>query len=297
MTTPISGLDHVVLLTRDLAAAVADYQTLLGCAVAWRSRADGAETALFTLPNSSIELIAPAGSGTTGERVAATLDQQGEGLASLCFRVSDAQRMYRRLQRLGLQPEAVAASGSTNLIDGTALQWHRTRAAAAATHGVKQFFLAREAERPLSSTTSPAPVIGLDHVVIATGDAERAAALYGARLGLDMALDLSRPDWGARLMFFRCGDLIVEIAQKLHATDSQKSEQQTIAPPPSDRLMGLSWRVADAVAAQAHLAASGFDVSEVRQGRKPGTSIFSVRTRTAGVPTVMIQQPARDEAV
>ena len=41
-------------------------------------------------------------------------------------------------------------------------------------------------------------------------DPERAAALYGARLGLDMALDRSHPDWG-RLMFFRCGDLIVEV--------------------------------------------------------------------------------------
>ena len=42
---------------------------------------------------------------------------------------------------------------------------------------------------------------------------ERAAALYGARLGLDMALDRSHPDWG-RLMFSRCGDLIVEVTHR-----------------------------------------------------------------------------------
>jgi catechol 2,3-dioxygenase-like lactoylglutathione lyase family enzyme len=286
MTSPITGLDHVVLLTRDLAKSVADYAALLGCAVAWRSRADGTESALFTLGNGSLELLAPVGPGATGERVAAVLDQQGEGLASLCFRVGDAERMYRRLQRLGLQPEAVAASGSTNLIDGTSLRWRRTRAATQATHGVKQFFLAPEGERSHSVVTADAAVACFDHVVIATADAERAAALYGARLGLDMALDLSRPDWGVRLMFFRCDDLIIEIAQKLDtASDS----------PPPDRLMGLSWRVADAAATQARLAADGFDVSEVRPGRKPGTSIFSVRTRTAGVPTVMIQQPPERE--
>ena len=56
----------------------------------------------------------------------------------------------------------------------------------------------------------PAPITAMDHVVVSTADPERAAALYGARLGLDMALDRSHPDWG-RLMFFRCGDLIVEM--------------------------------------------------------------------------------------
>ena len=53
----------------------------------------------------------------------------------------------------------------------------------------------------------------MDHVVVSTADPERAAALYGARLGLDMALDRSHPDWG-RLMFFRCGDLIVEVVHR-----------------------------------------------------------------------------------
>jgi catechol 2,3-dioxygenase-like lactoylglutathione lyase family enzyme len=151
----------------------------------------------------------------------------------------------------------------------------------AATHEVKLFFLERSDERPASQPTGPALVTGLDHLVISTGDCERAAALYGARLGLDMRLDLTRPDWGVHLMFFRCGDLIVEIAQRLNDATAM----------PADRLMGLSWRVADAQATQARLAAAGFDVSEVRPGRKPKTHIFTVRNRTSGVPTLMIQLP------
>jgi catechol 2,3-dioxygenase-like lactoylglutathione lyase family enzyme len=282
MTTPITGLDHVVLLTSDIATAIHDYEALLGCAVAWRSRSDGIESALLTLPGTSLELLAPSGDGPAGDRVRATLDKQGEGLASLCFRVDDAERMQRRLTRVGLQPETVSEASSVNLLDGASLHWKRTRAAAVTTHDIKLFFLQRAADRPASTTSSTTPVVGLDHVVIATSDAERAAALYGARLGLDMALDMSRPDWGVRLMFLRCDDLIIEIAQRLNAPDASAS----------DRLMGLSWRVADADAAQAQLAASGFDVSEVRPGRKPKTRIFSVRNRTSGVPTVMIQQGA-----
>jgi hypothetical protein len=62
-----------------------------------------------------------------------------------------------------------------------------------------------------------------------------------------------------------------------------------------DRLWGLSWRVADADAAHARLAAAGLDVSEVRAGMKPGTRVFTVRDGTCGVPTLMIEpSPKRD---
>jgi hypothetical protein len=33
----------------------------------------------------------------------------------------------------------------------------------------------------------------------------------------------------------------------------------------------------------------GFDVSEVREGRKPETRVFSVRDGTCGVPTLVLQ--------
>ncbi|MGH6950206.1 MAG: hypothetical protein ACREH4_05005, partial [Vitreimonas sp.] len=62
-----------------------------------------------------------------------------------------------------------------------------------------------------------------------------------------------------------------------------------------DRLWGLSWRVADADAARARLAAAGANVSDVRAGLKPGTRVFTVRDRTCGVATLMIQpSPKRD---
>ncbi len=118
----------------------------------------------------------------------------------------------------------------------------------------------------------------LDHVVIQTPAPERALALYGARAGLDLRLDRTEPRWGTRLMFFRCGDLVVEIMHNLAAGVSE-------AP---DRLWGLSWRTDDLDAAQARLAAAGIDVSGIRPGRKPGTRVFTVRDGTAGVPTLVV---------
>ncbi len=286
MTTPITGLDHVTVLARDLPRAIDDARLLLGREVSWRSRGDGVATAIFTLANTSMEIVAPDGPGAQGERVRAALDERGEGLASACFRVSDIDRLVRRLTRLQLQPEAVADASSVDDLTGSTLRWRRTRIAPSAAHGVRLFFLERTDERPASQLTDPAAATGLDHLVITIADADRAAALYGAKLGLDMRLDLSSTDWGVQLMFFRCDDLIVELARRLATTPDGPVTRD-------DSFMGLTWRVANADAARTRLAAAGFDVSEVRAGRKPQTRIFTVRNRTGGVPTLMIEPAPR----
>jgi catechol 2,3-dioxygenase-like lactoylglutathione lyase family enzyme len=278
----ITGLDHVVILVSDIEAGAAAYQALFARAPAWRSSSDGAETVLFTLDNMTLELMAPKGDGAAADRIGTVLAEQGEGLASICFRTGDIARMHRRLDRLALKPEPVTHAESRDATSGATLSWQRSRAATDATRGVRLFFLELERERPRSPAIAAAPITAMDHVVVSTGDPERAAALYGARLGLDMALDRSHPDWG-RLMFFRCGDLIVEIVQRPGAQ----------ADPARDKLYGLSWRVADIDATRARLVAAGIDASEVRTGRKPGTRVLTVRNGSCGIPTLLVERTAR----
>jgi catechol 2,3-dioxygenase-like lactoylglutathione lyase family enzyme len=279
----ITGLDHVVILVNDISAGESAYQTLFARAPAWRNTGDGADRVLFTLDNMTLELMSPNGDGAIADRIRTVLAQQGEGLASLCFRASDIVKMHRRLDRLTLKPEPVAEVESRNAISGATLSWKRTRAATDATRGVRLFFLELAKERPLSVRTAPASIAALDHVVISTADPERAAALYGARLGLDMALDRSHPDWG-RLMFFRCGDLIVEVVHR--------PGKDAAADNAHDKLRGLSWRVADIDATRARLVAAGVDVSEVRTGRKPGTRVLSVQDGTCGIRTLLLERTA-----
>ena len=136
------------------------------------------------------------------------------------------------------------------------------------------------AVEPASSATGEpdAEVAGLDHVVIRSPNPERAVALYAGRLGLSLRLDRSEPAWGARLLFFRCGDLIVEVAHDLKAGISDGP----------DRLWGLSWRVPDIAKAHARLRAAGVNVSDLRAGRRPHTRVFTAKSHTAGVPTLVI---------
>ena len=123
-----------------------------------------------------------------------------------------------------------------------------------------------------------ADIAGLDHVVVRTPDPERAVALYGGRLGVDLRLDRTNPQLGSRMLFFVCGGLVVEITH-----DIKKGVGSG-----ADKIWGLAWRANDIDQAHSRMTAHGVQVSEVRAGRRPGTRVFTVKSHTAGIPTLVI---------
>lgn len=279
----ITALDHVALVVRDLDATVAAYERLLGRAPNWRGADGGAHHAWFQLGNTALDVIAPLGDGHTGSQVQKQLADNGEGIWALAFTTPDMEKARHRLARVGVPSSDPLPIRSTHPETGEKRRWLTSVADPKATHGTNLFLIEQKPDAdlwPASPFTGDeaASVSGVDHVVVRTPDPERAAALYGARLGMDMKLDRSNPDWGTRLMFFRVGDMVVEIAHDLKAGVS--------AGP--DSPWGVSWRVPDVEAARARIAAEGFDVSETRPGRKPGTRVFSVRNAPGGVPTLFL---------
>ena len=80
----ITGLHHVAVAVRDFDAAVDGYRRLLGREPDLAPR-DGANRAWFRFPNMALEVIAPNGGGSAGDRVRAQLDAAGEGVWLLAF--------------------------------------------------------------------------------------------------------------------------------------------------------------------------------------------------------------------
>jgi catechol 2,3-dioxygenase-like lactoylglutathione lyase family enzyme len=274
----ISALDHVALIVRDLDAATERYTALLGCAPNWRGADGGAAHVWFELDNMALDIIAPAGDGPTGDQVRANLERLGEGLWAVAYATPDIDKAQHLLDRRGAAPSKVFPFASTHVETKEKRRW---RMVATSLAEVTTFLVEQKPDDPKwprCEKLAPSAVTGLDHVVIRTPAPERAQALYGARLGLDMRLDRTVPEWGTRLMFFRCGDLIVEIAHDLKAGVSDGP----------DRVWGLTWRTDDIDGAHARLAAAGFAISEVRTGRRPGTRVFTVRDGASGVPTLFI---------
>ncbi|MBP6014578.1 MAG: VOC family protein [Alphaproteobacteria bacterium] len=253
----ITALDSIKLTTADIATAATAMERLLGGALTV-----GEESATVHLANTSLDL--------------ALAEDGSEGLAGLAFSVENLDQALRVCERRALKPGAPVAFAET---DATGLREGRhIDLDVAATFGVPISLIEYASPPSRPSNAGEGAINGLDHLVIRTTHPNRAAALYGARLGLDMRLDRTEPKWGARLMFFRAGHLIVEVVHNL-------AEEPSDAP---DKLWGLSWRVANAEAAHARLKAEGFDISEIRTGRKPGTRVFTVRNNTLGVPTLIV---------
>jgi catechol 2,3-dioxygenase-like lactoylglutathione lyase family enzyme len=242
----IAGFDHVTIAARDVPRAAEAWRRVLG-----RTPPESAATPRFQLDNIALE-IAEAGDHVT------------EGFADLGFAVDDLSEACRTLTRRGAPcAEDPARPGNATV-------------SAEATFGVPiRLVQTPGAER---AGARPDTLSAIDHVVIRTLNPDRAVAFYGARLGLDLRLDRSNPAWNARLLFFRCGDAVVEIS-------ADPSAAPTDGP---DRLTGLAWRTRDPDAARARLAAEGLDVSEVRAGRKPGTRVFTIRPGVLGAAALVI---------
>ena len=280
------ALDHVVLGVRDLADATRRYATLFGRRPSWRGEHPGQGTAntLFKLHNTYLELLAPEGDGPLGRLLQQRLATHGEGAIGLAFDTRDIEAAHRELAERGLEPPPITAGLGRDADSGLIRRWRTVMLPLERTRGVLVIAIEHGTPDLLPDAAvvgaAEAVVSGIDHAVVQTADAEAAIALYRDGLGLRLALDRSFPDWGMRLVFLRVATITIEIAQPL---------DESTLPRDTDRLWGLSWRVPNADAARARLTEAGFDVSEVRAGRKPGTRVVSVKDGTCGVPTLLIE--------
>jgi catechol 2,3-dioxygenase-like lactoylglutathione lyase family enzyme len=277
----ITALDHVALAVRDLDAAVDGYTRMLGVAPNWIGRGGGVRQAWFQFPNMALDVISPDGEGAFADMIRAHIDAHGEGQWAVAFQAADLEAFTTLLTRRGIKASPPRPSRTT-ADDGAVRTWLGSTLDAAATGGLQMLLMApQETPFPLSEPTGPGAIAKLDHVVVGTGNVDRALGIYGAKLGLDLRLDRDNPQWNARQLFFRCGDAVVEMGARIG-----EPTLEGLAKP--DRFGGLAWRVVNPDATHARIAAAGFDVSEVRTGRKPGTKVFTVRDAPASVPTIML---------
>jgi len=263
MTSPILAVDHLLVDARDFERSRSCYTALLGGAALWEGRISARRAALFDGGNLHVLLR----------------DGEGDpGIRGLCLRVDSRERLRRRLSRLGTpllethaeDPLAALLENSGGIDCGDPQH----------SRGLPLYYVARGAAAPPRSDDDGQRTPGLDHLVVSSGDARASAFLFAAQLGLDLRLDMQRPQWGGRFLFFRCGDLIIEVI----SSEDDRNVQM-------DQYYGLSWRMRDAGATHRRLREAGLDLSGIRDGRRPGTRVFSVHDPDTAVPTLMIEPP------
>lgn len=285
----IQSLDHIIIAVSDLDAATSSYARLLGRTPSWRGEhpAEGTANSLFRLDNTYLELLSPTGDGKLGRQLKSWIEARGEGPLGLAFGTDDAEVCHTSLAERGLAPTPVESGLGRDVESGAFRRWQRVGLPLQVTRGVLLFAIEHTSPPEILPLAPPmgdadATLHALDHAVVITPDADAAKALYGEGLGLRLALDKEFPQWGARQLFFRVGGVTVELGARL--SDSDPARDNT-----SDQLWGFAYQTRDIEAARARMGESGFDISEIRDGRKPGTRVCSVRDGTSGVPTLVVE--------
>ena len=279
MTTTI---DHIIIAVSDLAQASAEYSTLLGREASWRGAHPdyGTANTLFKLDNTYIELLAPQGEGMAADIVDSILEKKGDCLGGLVFGTEDANNFIAQARAQGLEATDPLPGHGVDEQTGAERRWHNIFWDPAAARGIFSFCIQHEAASVLPEATPVAhgEIAGVDHVVVKTQSAEAAKTFYGEQLGIRLALEQDVPEWGGTQLFFRASSMSIEVIA------SEKAAEQ-------DELWGLALKTNDIEATHARLSVQGVQISDIRDGRKPGTRVCTAKSHTLGVPTLLIEHP------
>ena len=297
-------LDHVIIAVRDIDAATEDYTALLGRAPSWRGAHPtyGTRNTLFRIDNTYVELLALAASGKKDPRWAGQLskflDEHGEGLYGVAIGVDDIDWSARELRDRGLEMLDPADGSGVDETTGAHRAWRNAQVRVKSSHGVRMLFIQHHSP---PDALPVAQIIGgaegsavrrLDHLVVLSADMEMSRALWTEALGARLALDRTFPERNTRILFYRLGDITIEISGGAVQT------KEGLGKP--DRLWGAAFGVEDVEATCERLRAAGIDVSGPRPGIKPGTLVATAKgPRTHGVATLLIQhtpESFREEA-
>jgi methylmalonyl-CoA epimerase len=287
---PEFTLDHLVIAVRDLEGATHDYTALLGRGPSWRGvhPTYGTRNTLFRIDNTYIELLSlgKGKSGRWGGELAKFL-ARGEGLYALALGTQQIDADVRLLRARQLSVQDPADGDGVDDMSGNKRTWRNAMVPLNATNGVRMFFIEHRSPPdalPMAPIVSEAGahVSRMDHAVVLSPDLESAKRYWGDVLGARLALDRTFPERNTRILFFRLGDVTVELSG-----GAQQTEEGMGKP---DRLWGVAWGVENLAATVVRLRELGIDVSDPRNGAKPGTLVATVKgAHTHGVATLLIE--------
>ena len=278
----MSVVDHIIIAVEDLEKASADYALMLGRAPSWRGTHPdyGSANTLFRLDNCYLELLAANGEGWAGDMVRGVLQSQGQSLCALVFATDECAAFLENARANGLDAADPVPGHGIDDNTGVTRTWQTMHWDMAAARGIFSFCIRHDdlSALPMAVVEGAGAVTAVDHVVVQTKSAEAARKFYGDQLGIRLALEQHVPDWGGTQLFFRTNSMSVEVLATEKAGDD-------------DRLWGLALKTDDIVATQKRLNDAGIAVSEVRDGRKPGTKVCTSKSHALDVPTLLIEHP------
>jgi len=279
----INKLDHLIVSVRNIAEAEKNYTKLFGTNPVWRGEHKelGTINSIFNFNNTYFELLAANGEGLGAQLVTKTIEENGEGLTGIVLGTEDLENSKNQLLKKGFDFGSVSQGEGLDFDSGKIRRWKNLFLPDKLTRGLFTFLIEHtEGELPEPESLPTSSVHKLDHVVINTNDPDGFIDVYQNIYGLRLALDQTVEKWGGRMLFFRLNHTTIEVIGKNDDNETQ------------DKLWGLAWDVKDLEATHKRLEKEGFEITPLKEGRKPNTLVATVKSNTHNIPTLLIEHLA-----
>ena len=279
----INKLDHLIVSVKNIAEAEKNYSKLFGANPVWRGEHKelGTINSIFNFNNTYFELLAANGEGLGAQLVTKTIEENGEGLTGIVLGTEDLENSKNQLLKKGFDFGSVAQGEGLDFDSGKIRRWKNLFLPDKLTRGLFTFLIEHtEGELPEPESLPTSSVHKLDHVVINTNDPDGFIDVYQNIYGLRLALDQTVEKWGGRMLFFRLNHTTIEVIGKNDDNEIQ------------DKLWGLAWDVKDLEATHKRLEKEGFEITPLKEGRKPNTLVATVKSNTHNIPTLLIEHLA-----
>ncbi len=281
MATSVN-VDHIIIAVEDLEASEKTCGLLLGHKPGWRGQHPqyGTHNALFRLDNTYLELLAidqrlqPANNWLV-TALTNHLQANGEGLFGLVFGTDDLARLAEQMRKQGVSVSSPSAGYGSDFSGQHYRNWETITWKPAVARHIFSFAICHNSSVPAAEPVAEERVTGVDHLVIHSSDAQAARRFYRDILGIRLALE--RPWDDQTLLFFRTSHMSIEVM----AADRFDRKR--------DRLWGLALRTDNLAGLRDRLLKSNIEVSEIRDGRKEGTLVCTVKSGSLGIPVLLIQ--------
>ena len=279
----INKLDHLIVSVKNIAEAEKNYSKLFGMNPVWRGEHKelGTINSIFNFNNTYFELLAANGEGLGAQLVTKTIEENGEGLTGIVLGTEDLENSKNQLLKKGFDFGSVSQGEGLDFDSGKIRRWKNLFLPDKLTRGLFTFLIEHtEGELPEPESLPTSSVHKLDHVVINTNDPDGFIDVYQNIYGLRLALDQTVEKWGGRMLFFRLNHTTIEVIGKNDDNETQ------------DKLWGLAWDVKDLEATHERLEKEGFEITPLKEGRKPNTLVATVKSNTHNIPTLLIEHLA-----
>lgn len=289
---PLTRIDHVVALVRDLGSAFDDYTAVLGFPVSWRLQSkDGWHSSAVWLGNVSLELIEPRdGCGEAGAFFRHALDRRGEGLFLVAFEPQEMDYSVRTLRNRGVNVTDPIVSHVSNA--GAQEGWRGYRTAfinRRDTAGLDAFMCQYDsAFNPVDGGIGALKVKKLDHVIIATENLDEATRLWERNVGLKPDASLNHPlGAGFKVARLPIGDAFLELVQPVEKEGRFYEQFQQRG----EGLFSISVEVEDLNEAVSFLRGNDVKVSDPEDSIWPAARLARINhEHTHGVSIQLIER-------